>query len=373
MKIGIDAHAAERDGSGNCTYIRNLLASLLQLDDRNEYVLYAANRSHPFYQTLEARRPVHIKEPPFKFLRNPLVRIPLWMALETVKDKLDVLHVQYIAPPFHKGKLVTTIHDLGFLHVPETFSGWEVLRSKLFVRMTAKKSDKIITGSRFSKQDIVQSYRIAPSRVEVVPLGASSGWEAGMEAKVTEKTVKKYGIRKPYLLSVGRLNPRKNLAALVEAFSLFKKKSSAPHMLVIAGKHDYASPDIIRSVKISPASRDILFTGFIPGRDLPSLYKEADVFVYPSLFEGVGLPVLEAMSLGTPVITSNSSSLKETAGNAAVLADPSDPASISRAMVRLTGDPALKQLYAGRGMSRAQKFSWRSTAEQTLKIYHQLF
>ncbi|MBD3414374.1 MAG: glycosyltransferase [Candidatus Aminicenantes bacterium] len=369
MRIGIDAHAAERDGSGNCTYIRNLIQSLIRLDGRNQYILYAINSQHPFYQTLQTKKQVQIKQPPFQVLKNPLLRIPLWLGFQTFKDKLDILHVQYIAPPFYKGQLVTTIHDLGFLHVPETFSMWEAFRSKILIRITARRSDKIITGSQYSKQDIIRSYCIPHSQVKVIPLGISSHSAPPTNSSETQKILRKYRIQSLYLLSVGRLNPRKNLSALVKAFSLLKEKINLPHKLVITGSQDFNSQKVIRTIKKTPYSRDVLFTGLVSDQELWGLYKNADIFVYPSLFEGVGLPVLEAMSLGLPVVTSNSSSLKETAGDAAILINPSDPQEISQAIERLITDPALKNTYAEKGKQHSNKFSWSSTARQTLKTY----
>lgn len=369
MIIGIDAHSAEREGSGNCTYIRNLLESLIQIDNQNEYVLYTTFKNHPFYHIFKANKKFQIKQPPFQLLKNPLLRIPFWMGSETFKDNLDVLHVQYIAPPFHKGKLVTTIHDLGFLHIPETFSKWEVWRSKILVRMTAQKSDKIITGSHFSKQDILCKYRLPSHRIHVVPLGVSLDSSSPLNGSDIHKTLKKYRIQKPYLLSVGRLNPRKNLINLVKAYSQLKEKNRIPHRLVIAGKKDFDTRNVMQSIQKKTISRDVLFTGLVSEKDLWNLYKQADIFIYPSLFEGVGLPVLEAMSMGVPVITSNSSSLKEIAGSAALLVNPLDPKDISQAIEKLTTHQNLRQSYGQKGIYQAKKFSWLSTAQHTLKVY----
>jgi len=369
MKIGIDAHAAERDGSGNCTYIRNLLKSLLQIDDKNEYVFYTIYPHHPFYQAFKTHKQVQIKHPPLKAFHHPLLRIPLWMAYETLKDRLDILHVQYIAPPFHKGRRITTIHDLGFLHIPETFSRWEVWRSRILVRLTAQKSHKIITGSRFSKQDILSKYHIPPEKIEVVHLGASLGLRPELKDSEIQKTLQKHRIQKPYLLCVGRLNPRKNWVTLVKAFSQLKKKTRIPQKLVIVGKKDFDTREVLRSVHKTPDSREVRFTGWVPDQDLWILYKQADIFIYPSLFEGFGLPVLEAMSLGIPVITSHSSSLREIAGDAALLVDPTDPQALSQAVSKLIHSQELRKNYSEKGIIQAKKFSWISTARQTLKIY----
>ena len=369
MKIGIDAHAAERDGSGNCTYIRNLLSELRQIDPRNDYVLYVTKSRHPFYRDFLSYKNFKIKQ---LRMNNPLIRIPFALAWETCKDNLDILHVQYIAPPLHKGKLVATIHDLGFLHVPESFPRFEVLRSKILIRMTAGRADKIITGSHFSKNDIAKTYKIDPDHIAVISHGVSPVFKPENDVSKIQKTLDKYGIPKPYFLCVGRLNPRKNLVSLVKAFTMIKKEKSIPHKLVIAGKEDYATRKIIRSIEEAGSPGNVLLTGFVEDDDLPALYNGADVFLYPSLFEGVGLPVLEAMSCGVPVIASDSSSLKEVAGNAGLLVNPLDPEELKNALFRITSNQDLRKEYTTRGKARAKKFSWLSTAQQTLNIYHRL-
>jgi len=366
MKIGIDAHAAENDGSGNCTYIRNLLAALREIDNQNEYVLYVTDISHPFYQAFHSYEHFKIRQ---IALKSPFIRIPLFLARETLKDSLDILHVQYIAPPFHKGKLVATIHDLGFLHFPESFSRFEVLRSKILIRMTAKRSDKIITGSHFSKQDIIKTYKINPQNIEVIPLGVSTTFKPESNPAKAKKILDKYRVQKPYFLCVGRLNPRKNLISLVKAFAMMKKEKSIPHKLVIVGKEDFATRKIIQSIKAADSSSDVLLTGYVEEQDLPLLYNESDVFIYLSLFEGVGLPVLEAMSCGAPVIASDLSSLTEIVGDAGLLVNPLDPKEIGDAIFRITSNQELKKKYAARGISRAREYSWLSTAQQTLNIY----
>jgi glycosyltransferase involved in cell wall biosynthesis len=366
MRIGVDAHAVERDGSGNCTYIRNLLKALCKIDNQNEYVLYVTDIRHPFYQDFLPFEHVKIKPIPVK---NPFIRIPFCLAWETLKDSLDILHVQYIAPPLHRGKLVAIIHDLGFLYYPEFFSKFEVFRSKILIRSTAKRSDKIITGSDFSKNDIVQSYGINPHKIEVVPLGVSPAFKPESDATKIQKISEKYRIQKPYILCVGRLNPRKNLTTLVEAFAILKREKSIPHKLIITGKEDFGTQKIIRSIKKTDYFRDVLFTGYVDDQDLNSLYNGADVFLYLSLFEGIGLPVLEAMSCGVPVIVSNSSSLIEIAGGAGVLVNPLDPREIGNAIFRIISNQDLRKEYAARGISRVKKYSWLSTAQQTLTVY----
>lgn len=369
MRIGIDAHAAEREGSGNCTYIRNLLKALGTIDNQNEYVLYVTDPDHPFYQNFYSHDHFKIRQLAFK---SPFIRIPLILAWKTLKDSLDILHVQYIAPPFHSGKLVTTVHDLGFLHYPQFFPKFEVFRSKILIRFTAKRSDDIITGSHFSKNDIMNSYRINPNKIEVIPLGVSSAFIREKATPKNQSVQERYGIESPYILCVGRLNPRKNLMPLVEAFVGLKRETSIPHKLIIAGKGDFAAESIIQSIKTMLCPEDVWFIGFVADQDLPSLYNGADVFIYPSLFEGFGLPILEAMSCGTPVIAAGTSGLIETVGDAGLLVNPLDPKEIKDAVLRIISDQDLKKKYIKRGLSRAKKFTWLSAAQKTLNVYKRL-
>lgn len=369
MKIGIDAHAAEREGSGNCTYINNLLLALKEIDDKNEYLLYATDKNHPFYDNFNGSRNFRIRQLP---VRNPFFRIPFFLAWQTYKDSLDILHVQYNAPPFHKGKLVVTIHDLGFLHLPESFSKTERIRLKILTRITGHKSERIITGSKFSKNDIVRTYHIEPNKVMVIPHGVSTVFTSPKDSGRTREVLEKYGIKGEYFLSVGRLNPRKNLKTLVRAFCRLKESQPISHNLIIVGKGDYKTSELLQSFEMNDTS-DIFFLGCVDQEDLPYLYAGAHVFVYPSLFEGVGLPVLEAMGSNVPVVTSNTTSLKEMVGDAGITVDPLDIEEITNAMLQLLTDKGLRDRCIKKGMARANSFSWEKTAEQTLRLYKDVY
>jgi len=369
MNIGIDVHAAEQDGTGNATYIRGLVRGLLRIESPHRYFLYAVDASHPCYRDLPSRLGVRIKA---LGIRNPLVRIPLLLARESRRDALDVLHVQFVAPPVHRGKLVATIHDLGFLDLPRTFSRFFVLRSRILVRRTARRADRIITGSSYSRDHIVRAYGIRPEKIAVVPYGISERIGAPLRDEDVEKTLAGLGIRRPYLLSVGRLNPRKNLAALLRAFAELKSRRGFPHALVIAGRKDYGTETIWREAR-GAGLGDVVFTGYVPEEDLPALYRGADIFLYPSLFEGVGLPVLEAMASGVPVITSNTTSLPEIAGGAALIIDPENESDISHAIERFLDDPAFREDAIRRGLARAKELSLDRASKKTLAIYENSF
>lgn len=369
MRIGIDAHAAEADGSGNATYIRGIIRALLDAAPPHEIILYVTDRGHPFYRMLPDLGPrVILRE---LRPRTPFLRIPVMLPLAASRDALDVLHVQYIAPPFHRGRLVATIHDLGFLRVPSTFSRSFVKRSTVLVRRTAGRADRVITGSAFSRDDLIAEYGLDPKKISVIPYGIGPEFfaAAGASEEEAARVLARLGIEKPYILSVGRLNPRKNLPVLARAFDRLKKSTGLPFRLVLAGPADYRTKETLEAV--SGAAPDVRVAGFVPDRDLPILYREAEIFVYPSLFEGGGLPALEAMAAGTPVIASNTSSLPEMVGEAGILVDPESVDDIARALVRLATDPDLRRTLREKGRTRAGTMTWESAARATLRVYEE--
>ncbi|MCP2605311.1 glycosyltransferase family 4 protein, partial [Candidatus Aminicenantes bacterium AH-873-B07] len=246
---------------------------------------------------------------------------------------------------------------------------FEVFRSKILIPFTAKKADKVITGSNFSKNDIISNYKINSQKIEVIPYGVSSSFKPIKNEEKIKKVLKKYTVTGEYILTVGRLNPRKNLLSLVKAYNILKKNKKIPHKLVIVGKEDYNSKETIQFIKKMDCYKDIIFTGFAKDEDLPYLYNGADIFVYPSLFEGVGLPVLEAMSCGVPVITSNTTALKEIIGNAGIAINPFNIDEIAQAIFQIISNEDLKNVYIKKAFERAKEFSWKLTAQRTLKIY----
>ena len=383
MRIGIDAHAAERDGTGNCTYIRNLLRQLGQLDKENLYFIYATDPSHPFYKEIAPFPNFSIRKIPVK---NPFLRIPFFLAALTWKDRLDILHVQYIAPPFHRGKLIVTIHDLGHFLIPQSFSRFEVLRSKILIPQSARKAARILTGSFYSRTTIIERFGLPPDKIAVTPYGvAVDFFEEKEEFFKDEKgdskdkgnlkgetILKKYGIEKPYILSLSRLNLRKNLALLIESYNLLKNRNNLPHKLIIAGKPDIKARKIKKMASSSTFCHDIIFTGYINDKDLPYVYSQAELFVFLSEFEGFGLPVLEAMACGVPVLTTAKTSLPEVAGEAALYVSNLSPHEIATKIEALLFDQNLRSLLVTRGRQRTSMFTWEKTAKLTLEIYRQV-
>jgi len=369
LHIAIDAHSAGAQLGGNETYAVNLIEALAATDQVNQYTLFVTKKS--------AVDRFRNRWPNFKvrqvFPHTPVVRIPLSLSVELRRRPVDVLHVQYTAPPSAPCPVVATIHDLAFEHLPETFNRRSWMQLRLTVRRTARRAARIITLSEYSRQDIGKTYQIAPEQIVVTPAAAHPHF-----APVTGETElinirQKYGIDSDYILSLGSLQPRKNLGRLIEAYSSLRSlrvRSKLPK-LVIAGKRGWLEREIFRAADRSKFGKDILFVGYVPEPDLPALFSGALTFVYPSYFEGFGLPVLEAMQCGTPVIAGNRTSIPEIAGDAALLFDPFNTEAVREALARVIDDAELRTSLRQRGLNRANEFNWTRTAELTLQTYRQ--
>lgn len=369
LRVGIDAHSIGSGQSGNETYYRSLLRGLDRLPDRrgNEYVVYGTNE--PALHKLKLRRER------FRLSRvrpgNPYARIPFAMPLKVHRDGLDVFHAQFLVPPFLECRTVATIPDIAFEHHPEFFSAYHVAWSKKLVRWSARRADHVITVSQYSKSDLVNSYGIDPGRVTVTYEAAEADYYPRNRDRAREYIAHRHRIEKPFVLYVGRLQARKNLVRLVDAYSQLRR-DGVEHQLVLVGRRDWQSDLISTRIAELGLVRDVLLTGYVPEEDLPWFYNAADVFAYPSFFEGFGLPVMEAMACGTPVVTSRGSSLEEVAGPAALIIDPSNVRSIKVALERLLSDPALRERLGQAGLRRSQEFDEVDSALKTVEVYERV-
>ncbi len=367
MHIAIDAHSVGTQLGGNETYATNLIESLAEIDHTNRYTLYVTRQSA--IDRFANRWPnFTVKQ---TLPHTPIVRIPVTLSAELRKHPVDVLHVQYTAPPFCPCPVVTTIHDLAFEHLPETFKRRSWMQLRLTVRHTARRAAEIITVSEYSRQDISATYGISPERITVTPEAASPQFIRITSETELQNVRRKYGIERDYILALGSIQPRKNLVRLIEAYTYLSERHSDMELprLVIAGKKGWLESEVFRVAKASAAAHDVVFTGYVPDSELPALYSGALCFIYPSYFEGFGLPVLEAMQCGTPVITGNRTSLPEVAGAAGLLIDPFDSQSIADGIAHLLRNPAVRDDLSRRGLERVKLFDWRKTAKQTLQIY----
>lgn len=281
----------------------------------------------------------------------------------------DLIHTPAFRLPFRsKTPIVTTILDVILFVYPHLFRLRERLTIGLYLRASSHCVEHVITISKQSRQDIQRYLGIDSARITVTYPAAASYFRPVSERDTTP-VLARYGIMSPYILSVGTLEPRKNLVRVLEAFATLHQRHAIPHQLVLVGRRGWLEDPIFATVRKLGIEKHVHFTGYVAEADLPALYSGASVFVYPSLYEGFGIPPLEAMACGCPVVTSNCSALPEVVGDAAFQVDPKDVVQIADAIERVLTDAALAQQMCRKGLSRAEQFSWRRCAEETVAAY----
>ena len=370
MHIAIDAHSVGARLAGNESYAINLIEALAQIDSINKYTLYVTRR--------EAVERFSGRWPNFSVSQTlphtPLVRIPLTLSAALRRNPVDVLHVQFTAPPLAPCPLVVSIHDLSFEHLPDTFKRRSRIQLRLTVRSSARRAARILSLSENVRQDIIATYGIPPERVTMIPLAAPDHFAPVTDENELQRVRHSYGIVGEYILSVGSIQPRKNLARLVRAYARLRDERPGVKLpkLVLVGKRAWLYDETLRVIEESGAADQILLTGYVSESDLPALYSGAICFVYPSYFEGFGLPPLEAMKCGAPVIVGNQTSLPEVVGDAGLMVNPFDEAEIALALACLIDNPDLRDQLRVKGLKRAARFSWHDTAKRTLEVYEQV-
>ncbi|MEO6655590.1 MAG: glycosyltransferase family 1 protein [Pyrinomonadaceae bacterium] len=334
MHIAIDAHSVGTQLAGNETYISNLIKALAGIDKENRYTLYVTEKSAvERYADRWANFKVRRTLP-----HTPIIRIPFVLTAELRLRPVDILLVQFTAPPLAPCKVVATIHDISFEHLPETYKRRSRFQMKLTIRQTARSAEHIITPSEFTRQDLIETYRLSPEKISMIPLAASDSFKPVTDIDEIKRVRHKYDLSGDFILGVGSIQPRKNLVRLIEAYSALVKKRDDVPQLVLAGKKAWLFEKTLMATNIHGVQDRVSFTGFVPDEDLPALYTAAKCFVYPSFFEGFGLPPLEAMQCGTPVIVGDRTSLPEVVGDAGLPVDPFDTNAIESALERVITD-----------------------------------
>ena len=367
MRIAIDAHSVGTGLGGNESYATNLIEALAQIDSINQYTLFVTrDEAVTKFDNRWSNFVVRQTRP-----HTPLIRIPLTLSAELRKNPVDVLHVQFTAPPFAPCPVVVSIHDLSFEHLPETFKRRSRAQLRLTVRRSARKATHILALSEHARADIVSTYRISPDIVTAIPIAAADCFKPVVDERDLQRVRHTYGIAGDYILSVGSIQPRKNLGRLVAAYARLRRTSmnSTSPKLVIVGKRAWLYGETLRTIKESGVSDSIILTGYVPETDLPALYSGALFFVYPSYFEGFGLPPLEAMKCGAPVLAGNRTSLSEVVGDAGLLVDPFDTEAIASGMAELIENLDFRKELRVKGLKRSELFKWEHTAKRTLEVY----
>ena len=382
MRIGIDISTVLNHGQdiGSGRYIINLIRNLLKIDKENTYALtgrYATGEHLPVIHALKSNYPENkIK---LYLYQTTSKKLKLWDKLrfptvEFLGFRADIIHCpDFLIPPTLSRNIVLTIHDLAFIRFPEFNFDWFIKKYSGEVKKNVYISKKIIADSESTRNDIVSFFGIDPAKVEVVYLAADNIFRKLSEKEKNMDVLKKYKINKKYILSAGTIEPRKNFVALIRAFNNIKQsKTGYGYKLVIVGRTGWKSEVTYQERENSPYRDDILFTGRIPDQDLVQIYNQAELFVYPSFFEGFGLPPLEAMSCGLPVIAFNTSSLKEVVGDAGILVTAGDESKLENQLLHVLENEVVKEELSTKSLIRVKKFSWEETAQKTLDIYNKI-
>ena len=367
MRIAIDARKLRDYGIG--TYVRNLLRHLSRLDRETEYVLLCRAEDCPTVETLGENFRAVVEPSPAYSVREQF-RVPI----DLRREGIDLFHApHYVLPPLTPCRSVVTIHDCIHLRFPQYLPnklGYAYARASLW--FATHRSNRILTVSEASKRDILRYFRVPDGKIDVIYNAIDERVGEPPTADEVSRVRERFQLNDPFILYAGNIKPHKNLERLIEAFHMLRRGGLEHVKLLIIGDEISKYATLRRAVHRYKLHKYVRFFGFVPDRTLAVLYRLASVFVFPSLYEGFGLPPLEAMANGTPVITSNVSSLPEVVGDAALLVDPYEPEAIAAAMRRVLTEPALAADLRARGLDRAAAFSWERSVRRVREIYEEV-
>ncbi len=347
--------------TGNETYVKGLVDGLQAVGDDLELILYythspwapAGDRLH-FEKLVTA---------------NPFVRLGVELPFGSLRQRLDVLHMTYATPLWSAAPLVVTVHDICYATNPEWFSPRDVRVLSTFVPRSIRKASHVITVSESARRQIIETYHVPEAKISAIPNGLGPGAKAiAKDEARTELAALGLALERPYLLAVGNLQPRKNLVRLIQAFRTLVESRRTDVDLVIVGPQRYRAEEVLQAAAGGAGER-VHFTGYVTDRQLAACYSGSTAFVFPSLYEGFGLPALEAMAHGVPVACSDVDALREVCGDAALLFDPLSIDSIADSIDKVLGDSDLRKRLGTAGIARAAQFSWDKSARLTLEVY----
>jgi glycosyltransferase involved in cell wall biosynthesis len=367
VRIGIDARKLHDFGIG--TYIRNLLQELARMDHETDFVILSRPDDSVAVTTLGENFRV-VKETAGNYSLAEQVKIPL----DLHRERVDLFHApHYILPPLVRCPSVVTIHDCIHLMFPQYLPNrWSLAYARTSITLAAKRSTRVLTVSESSKRDILRYVDIPPGKIDVIYNAYDERFRDEPNEEVVARVRERFQLEDQFVLYAGNVKPHKNLERLIEAFHLVRSRGLDHLKLIMIGDEISRYTSLRRAVHRHQLHKYVRFLGFLPLDTLAVLYRLAGVFVFPSLYEGFGLPPLEAMASGTPVVTSNVSSLPEVAGDAAILVDPYNAASIADGIFRVLTDDSLRLDMKRRGLERATQFSWESSVRRVREIYGQV-
>jgi len=373
VKIGLSTSVIQHGKTGVAQYVFSLAKALLPYAHKHEFTFFVLEDDLDLFDF--ARYDMRLIPVPEKF--RPPIKDILWHQIELPalarRLGLDVLHVPSYRRMIwqHPCRMVATIHDLAPFHVPHKYDWPRMFYARTCVRRLVRRQHEIIAISQTTARDINRFFQVPLDAINVVYNGIDHGhFNPGNRAEASRLVADRYGLERPYFIYVSRLeHPAKNHVRLITSFNTFKASCSSPWQLVFAGGDWHGSEIVHAAIRQSPFAADIRTLGFVPNEDIPLLYRTAGACVYPSLYEGFGLPPLEAMASGCPVISSNRGSLGEIVGDAAIQLDPEDLKQWKLELTRIASDPALREQLRSKGLAHAEQFDWRKSAVATLGVY----
>ena len=372
MKIGFNAQIISGSDAGVATYAKNLIKHLVRLNSNHELYFFG---SPDFLDVTEDGR-IHLI-PTSRSVNGGWKRI-LWeqfiLPSKVKRNQMDVMFY-----PDHTGSIfrnlkrtIITIHDLSFMAMPETFPFTTRTYKSLAVQQSIRKADLIIAVSQATKNECIRLLNIPEDKIKVVHNGIDKSFKKNIEKDLLDNARRKFGLFGRFILFVGTLEPRKNIVRIIRAYHHLRNSFHVQQDLVISGKKGWLYSEIFHEVERLRLKKHVHFLDYVTQKDLVSLYSLADMFVYPSLYEGFGFPPLEAMACETPVVSSNISSMPEVLGDAAVLVNPYSVEEITTAMSKVLLDNELRMKLISRGLERVKNLSWEKSSEQLLKVFEEI-
>ncbi len=371
MRIGINAVFLLPEGAGGTwTYLRSLMRELPALDETVEYLIFTNRENSGKFDIGDAPNVREIACPVRGASRlSRLAYMYGVLPIQARRQGIDLLFSPALtAPPRFGYASVLTIHDVQHEDLPQNYPPFERLVFARLFRRSARSAAQILTVSEHTKRRIEAVYSIPPDRITVTYEAADPRFFARVSPEIVTRMREQYGLGARYILAVGQLHPHKNLDVLLDAFARLRETTAAPVQLALVGQPRGAAGALEGRIRAAGLGGEVILTGWVPDADLPALYQGTAVFALPSRYEGFGLPVLEAMASGAPVVTTTATALPEVAGGAALLVEPDDAAGLAGALGQVLGDAGLREGMVGRGRERAAQFTWRKTAELTLSV-----
>jgi glycosyltransferase involved in cell wall biosynthesis len=370
MRIAIDYTPALRQGAGIGRYTRGLVDGLHALAPADAVTLLVA---------ADAVEGLATSPPPFPTRRIPLTsrhqailwhRLHLPLPADWFAGEVDIYHSpDFVLPPLGRARGVMTVHDLSFRQVPDCADPGLRRYLDRAVPHALHRAARILADSHSTQHDLVTLLDVDPAHIDVVYPGVGPAYQPVSDEAQRQVIRQRYGLDRPFIFSVGTLEPRKNYSRLIQAYATVQAHERLPHQLVIAGGQGWLYQSIFDTVQQLGLQANVRFLGYVDETDLPTLYSLADAFAFPSRYEGFGIPVIEAMACGTPVVTANNSSLPEAAGDAALLVAAEDVDGLAQAIGRLLTDEVLRTTLRQRGFSQAANFTWTAAAQSLLQAY----